>query len=169
MDLPENPEFPPIVADAFVAYLKQYGYTLDYHIDTLFSELETIFEYEQLLGCKFTVSYNGGDKEHEFRNGLASYLGETFVREYGGHWIGHFSVSVGANYYTSSVRFGEFTFLPFAYVGYRLSNGVKDTGDLKMLVERNAKSMRDGVNYKRREIDDIIKQGTIAIDNEPWS
>ena len=169
MELPENPQLPPIVADAFLAMLQRYGYQLDYGIDTLYTVLEKVFEDQRLRETKFVVAFHDEEQEHQFENGLAAYLGETFVREYGGQWLGHFSCSVGGNFYTSSTRFGEFTFLPFAYVGYRISNGVNDTGDLRRLVQRNAKSMRDGVNYKRREIEAIKKQGKIAFDVEPWS
>jgi hypothetical protein len=132
---------------------------LDYCIDSLFTELEKVFEDRSLYDTSFEVIVNGEKQEHAFNNGLAAYLGETFVRQYSGQWVGHFSRSVGANFYTSSTRFGDFSFFPFAYVGYRLSNGVKDTGGLKTLVDRNAKSMRDGVDYKRREIEAKIQQG----------
>jgi hypothetical protein len=169
IDLPENPELPPIVAYGFVSMVQAYGYCLDYCIDSLFTELEKVFEDKSLYDASFIAIVNGVKQEHSFVNGLAAYLGETFVRQYNGRWFGYFAPNAGANFYTSSTRFGEFTFSPFAYVGYRLSNGVKDTGDLKALVQRNERSMREGVDYKRREIQEIIKQRKIAIDNEPWS
>ena len=73
------------------------------------------------------------------------------------------------NFYTSSIQFGNFNFQPFAYVTYRIRNGVHDTGDLKQLISRNEKSMQDGVNYKKQEMQAIIDAGKIAVDNEPWS
>ena len=170
-DLGENPDVPKLVAEGFVKMVSDHGYSLDYSLDSLFEVVENIFEDKRYSrgGSTFNVNVEGIEQTHNFENGLTSYLGETLVRLYGGQWKGFFSAGTGANFYTSYTQFGEFVFKPFAYVGYRLGNGVEDTGNLKKLMSRISKSLQDGVNYKKQELQEIIDSGHIAFDNEPWS
>ncbi len=168
-DLPENTHLPQMVASGFVQLTASFGYELDYSLNSLFNGLEKIFEDQRLAGKTFTIKAEQEAQTHNFENGLASYLGETFVQLYHGQWSGFFSEKTGMNYYTSSIQFGDFNFQPFAYVTYRMSNGAQDTGDLKKLFSRIEKSMQDGINYKKQEIQALIDAGKIAVDNEPWS
>jgi hypothetical protein len=72
----------------------------------------------------------------------------------------------GANYYTARIQFGAYSFRPFSWLGYRLTNGREEAGTVESCLIAVTPSMKDGIDYKRQRHDQIIANGGIVIDRD---
>ncbi len=158
LDLPENPDQPTAYAQNFARQMKALGYQLDFSLDSLTQDFEQLFEIEK-ESLKPTMN---------FETAMACYLGEVLKLYYAGQWKGHCTQNAGANYYTSYMMFGDYKFHPYTYVGYRLSNGVEDTGNLETFLHKLIPSLESGRNLKEDAIKQANQQGKIFHDTEPW-
>lgn len=106
--------------------------------------------------------------DNDFENGAACYLGETLARLFAGVWAGELGPEACWNYYSALVQFGEYELRPFTYVGYRLANGVEDTGTVASMLEQLLPNLRDRVNHKQRALRKLIDEGKCVLDTQPW-
>ena len=167
-NITENPEVPPMVANYFSRLMATYGYRLDMSLKSLEDDLENIFNHIDVQNSEIKIMLPN-DQAYDFETGIACYLGETLALKYGGIWKGHCGTESGVNFYTSNILFGNYNFNPFIYVGYRATNGAKDTGSVKELLYQVTRSMEDKVDYKDQEIKRLINRGKLVVDNKPWS
>lgn len=133
---------------------------------------ELDFSLESLTqGYESVLSTRPPDRDradNDFENGAACYLGETLARHFSGQWAGELQPEACWSFYTAFLQFGEYELRPFTYVGYRLANGVEDTGDVASFLEQLLPNLRDGVNRKRMAIGKLIDQGHCVLDSQPW-
>lgn len=156
-DLPER------VADCFVSRFAVEGFSLRYEIDSLTSDFEVILEAHESDLQNGSIEIEG--TRFDLETGAGCYFGETFRRLFSGHWYGQLEPSSGANYYTTRIKFGEYLFSPFCWLGYRLANGIEE-GTVADCADAVTPSMRDGIDHKQRQIDEIIEAGGTVIDNQ---
>lgn len=125
VELPENPDQPTVYAQDFAAQMKALGYELDFSLGSLTQDFEKLFDAKNAI--KLSI---------DFETAMACYLGEVLKLYYEGAWKGYCSAKAGANYYTCYMMFGDYKFQPFTYVGYRVANGVGDTGNLESFLQK---------------------------------
>lgn len=155
--LGENPDQPTAYAQEFAAQMKSLGYKLDFSLDSLTRDYENLFAIKDSLNLII-----------EFETAMACYLGEVLKLYYAGEWKGHCSKNAGANYYTCYMMFGDYNFKPFTYVGYRITNGSEDTGNLENFLRKLIPSLEAGRDLKQDAIKQANQQGRIFHDTEPW-
>lgn len=157
-----------MVANHFSQLMATHGYRLDLSLKSLEDDLENIFNHVDVRNSQIKIILSN-NQAYDFETGVACYLGETLALKYGGIWKGHCSPNAGVNFYTSNILFGNYKFNPFIYVGYRATNGAKNTGSVKKLLSQVTRSMEDKVDYKDQEKKRLINQGKLVIDDKPWT
>jgi hypothetical protein len=164
--LPENPEKPPQVAADFA---RQFGLDLTY--DSLREGFERWLprkgDREAPLRWVDTV-IDGQPFSYDWEVGASCYLGQVLAQRFRGEWKGHLSGRSTTDYYTSSVEFGDFRFMPFRYVGYRFANGVIDTGTVDDLLCELEPSLASRSNLKAQWIRREMGHGKVIVDGRPW-
>ena len=108
---------PKVTAERFVEFLSAHGYEFDFTSSSLISEVDALFDAP-------VFALGPEELKRNTQGGLAAYIGETLAREFDGKWEGEFRQDdPGANFYGSSVKFGDHVFFPSRFIGDRLSNG----------------------------------------------
>jgi hypothetical protein len=127
---PEKDPDPAGSALRFAEKLRVAGYSLDFSLKSLSSEID------QLLESPLFSDHSSPPQWHDEAS-LEAYLGETLRQLFNGEWKGAFSQSnPGPNFYLSWVQFGEFRYFPSHFLAYRISNGKADTGTFSQYLER---------------------------------
>jgi hypothetical protein len=112
---------PVATAEAFATEWTAAGYSLDFSLASLETEVDRLIELPT-----FGHGREGSATEAGQRNeaAFAAYIGEALRRLFGGAWAGSFYPgSPALNFYRSFVKFGDFQFSPNVFVSYRLTNG----------------------------------------------
>jgi len=161
-NLEDNPNIPPLVAHHFVTEMNNQGYVLEMTEQSLETELERLLCDIEENNIEVTLGLLDG-LEYDLQTSIACYFGTVLSNKYKGQWKGHCTRQSGANYYTSSILFGEYNLNPYYYpIGYRMANGVKDTGTIAEWLKSKRRYMEDHIDYHKRDIkkkrDAIIHQ-----------
>lgn len=130
-----EPADPKSCAEHFADIMGKKGYTLDFSLKSLETEIDRILE-------KYSkIEYQELNILEEF---LTAYVGESLLRIFGGSWAGNFYGPLnrsGVNFYTSYMVINDFRFNPNHFIGYYLSNGKKSEGTFyEYLYKRNQSS-----------------------------
>lgn len=169
-ELPENTNLPGEHARLFATVMEKYGYRLDFSLHSLLNDVDSIFDDPRLTNIRNTLNSEPTTTglTCDLETALACYLGETLKIEYKGEWKGHCATQSGANYYTSYMMFGDYKFHPYTYIGYRFANGTRDTGTMAIYLNKLIPSLEAGTDLKKQVADNIIKQGRVFHDTDPW-
>jgi len=164
----ENTAIPPRVATGFAIAMQQERFQLDFTLDSLRDDLETILHNPDYLAACVSMENRGVELIFDFQTAAACYLGQTLAKVYGGSWQGHCSRDAKLNFYTLWLAFGEYRFYPIVYVLYRTGNGVESTGSIGELLDTVTPSLEDGIDYKQREHEAWMAEGRPIFDKTPW-
>jgi hypothetical protein len=154
-----DPNLPGLLAEAFVERMAAEGFELKHDETCLVNDFERILKTKRELfrppidrqRVSLTIEDN---QTFDLETAAACFLGETLARKYSGVWVGFLTSNSAANFYTAEIRFSEYRFQPFLWLGYRLENGLDDTGDVSDLVQDVTPQMRDGIDYAQRKNDE---------------
>lgn len=166
-ELPENPDIPPVYGKLFSEIVNPLGYQLDFSMQSLSKDFEKLFDDKTLINSQ-DKQVAGIETGFDIQTGLSCYLGEVLRIKYQGEWKGHCSPNAAANFYISHMMFGSYKFCPYIYVGYRIANGVEDTGNMENFLKHVIPSLEVRQDLKRKLADESIKQGKIFHNTDPW-
>ncbi|MDJ0840291.1 MAG: hypothetical protein QNK37_27525 [Acidobacteriota bacterium] len=168
VNLRENTIIPPRVAAAFAELMRLHGYNLDFSLETLGKDFDNLLANKDLHHVRVRLRGYVSEAVFDFETSAGCYLGQVLSRSYAGRWCGHCSPATGVSFYTLWLQFGEYRFFPIIYVAYRTGNGVESTGSVGSLLSALEPSMNDGIDYKRRQQDELQAEGRVVIDTTPW-
>ena len=117
-----KPDNPTIFAEAFSKAESAKGYSFDFSLPSLESEVDKYLES--------LANINRQEKAEAERN-LTAYIGETMCRLYNGKWTGEYYGSLNRhliNFYSCKVSIDGFDFWPSHFIGYYFENGEPTTG-----------------------------------------
>jgi hypothetical protein len=106
------------IAKDFVKRMALKGFVLNYSLNSLKTEIDKIIESTE-------KSSDGSAKMNMTDEiGLEAYIGETLLVLFSGMWQGEFNENTNApNFYLSFIKFGDFSYFPSHFIGYRIANG----------------------------------------------
>ena len=163
---PMDPELPTRVAESFVGWMAGRGVSLGFDRVSLERDFELALERRFFRSNKPILQV--GERRYDLETGAACFFGEALRQRYSGQWFGELGPNSGVNYYLVQIRFGEYVFNPFSWIGYRLTNGRKSAGTVKDCLRAVTPSMKDGIDHKRIRIDSIIASGGVVVDSEVY-
>ena len=106
------------IATEFAKRMTVKGYNLDFTLSSLETEVDRIIE-------DMESEVDDHDKiSTADRIGVEAYVGEALLLLFKGTRQGNFNEdNPGANFYMSSILFGDFAYYPSHFLNYRFSNG----------------------------------------------
>ena len=161
---PMDPELPTRVAESFVGWMASRGVTLGFDRVSLERDFELALEKRFFRSNKPVLQID--EKRYDLETGAACFFGEALRQQYSGQWFGELGTNSGVNYYLVRIRFGDYVFNPFSWVGYRLTNGRRSEGTVEECLRAVTPSMKDRIDHKRNRIDSIIASGGVVVDSE---
>lgn len=150
--LKDNPEIPPLVARNFVTQMNSNGYAFDMSVQSLTTELERLLCDIEEENIQVTLGLVNG-LEYDLETSIVCYFGTVLSDKYNGRWEGHCTEQSGANYYLSSIVFGEYRLNPYySPIGYRITHGVGETGTIAQWLAHKGRYMEDHIDYHKHKI-----------------
>ncbi|MEM1181752.1 MAG: hypothetical protein AAGM22_25635 [Acidobacteriota bacterium] len=157
-----NSDLPFQVAGRFAAWMAERDLHLRSDLASLQRDFEIALECE--CSCPDDPVLTVGSEQYDLGTGAACFFGDALRQQFSGVWCGELKTKWPLNYYFTRIRFGDYYFSPFSWVGYRLSNGRESEGTVGDCLRAVIPSMKDGVDKKQRRIDAIIRSGGSVVD-----
>ena len=106
------------IASEFAKRMTLIGFNLDFTLNSLDTEIDKIIEdKENTVDDQDNISVVD-------RVGIEAYVGEALLLLFKGTRQGKFNENnPGANFYMSSISFGDYAYYPSHFLNYRFSNG----------------------------------------------
>ena len=106
------------IASEFAKRMTLKDFNLDFSLSSLETEIDKIIEdLENSVDDQDKISVVD-------RVGIEAYVGETLLSLFKGTRQGKFNENnPGANFYMSSISFGDYAYYPSHFLNYRFSNG----------------------------------------------
>ena len=163
---PIAPDLPAALAEVFIRKMGEVGISLTIDLYSLVNGFEEALQKhaESIRKDWFWV----GEMSYDLETGAGCYLGESLRRQFNGTWLGKIEPNSGACYYRTRIQFGDYLFSPFSWLNYRLSNGREIEGTVETCLAAVYPSMKDGVDYKKRRQEEVIRAGGTVVDKDVY-